>query len=101
MAAFRPAAGTRRVPGRGGPALLASFCLLLLAAPALAGEAGRVLEVVDGDTLRVRASGGGTLLVRLVGIDAPEKGHPSRNREYHSEESTRFLRSLCEGREVL
>ena len=48
--------------------------LLVLAAPAAAGElAGTVVGVHDGDTITVR-SDGGTRRIRLACIDAPELG---------------------------
>ncbi len=53
------------------------FALFLLAVPhGLAAETfpARVMGVVDGDTLRVSRKEGGTLKVRLYGIDCPEKG---------------------------
>ncbi|HWS14936.1 MAG TPA: hypothetical protein VN450_01975, partial [Candidatus Methylomirabilis sp.] len=59
---------------------LAGIILLLglLAAPAHGVETGVVVEVVDGDTLRVRMSGSAeAVAVRLIGIDAPERSHPS------------------------
>jgi micrococcal nuclease len=37
-------------------------------------ESATVLEVVDGDTLRVRLDDGRVESVRLIGIDAPERG---------------------------
>ena len=52
------------------------FAEILLTAPhALAAEtfSTRVVGVVDGDTLRVSRKEGGTLKVRLFGIDCPEK----------------------------
>lgn len=49
--------------------------VLLLAASALHAATwhGTVTHVTDGDTVRVRPSGGGaTVSIRLLGIDAPE-----------------------------
>ncbi|MBI5419262.1 MAG: thermonuclease family protein [Deltaproteobacteria bacterium] len=73
--------------------------LLLFATPALSEEIGRVVEVVDGDTLRVRV-GGEDRTVRLIGIDAPERSHPERPREYFGDESAEYLSSLLKGRSV-
>ena len=53
------------------------FAVIFLTAPhALTAETfpARVVEVVDGDTLRVMRTEGGTIKVRLFGIDCPEKG---------------------------
>ncbi len=72
---------------------------LLSAHPALALETGTVDEIVDGDTLRVR-SAGTILTVRLIGIDAPERSHPSRSAEFLAGESAAFLASLCAGKTV-
>lgn len=59
-----------------------------------------VLEVVDGDTVRVLL-GGDERTVRLIGVDAPEKGHPSRPVEFFGAESADILSSLCSGKDVL
>ena len=51
--------------------------LMILSATLLAIAAGapstaRVVEVVDGDTIKIQAPGGRVETVRLIGIDAPE-----------------------------
>jgi len=58
-----------------------------------------VEEVADGDTLVVRVDGE-TATVRLIGIDAPERGHPSLGREFLADEAAAFLSSLCLGKTV-
>jgi endonuclease YncB( thermonuclease family) len=80
--------------------LALSLALSLARAPAppdLAAEsAGRVTEVVDGDTLHVRLAGtdekagrkAGVVKVRLYGVDAPEKDQP------HGREAARALSAL-------
>ncbi|GAB4368701.1 MAG: hypothetical protein Kow00128_14280 [Deltaproteobacteria bacterium] len=55
---------------------------------------------MDGDTVRVRLHGEEET-VRLLGVDAPETGHPSRPEEYYGAEATRILSSLCAGKRVL
>jgi len=82
--------------------LAVSFLLLgLLACPAHGTGTGVVEEVVDGDTLRVRTSGSAeAVTVRLIGIDAPERGHPSLGKEFFSDESAAHLASLCRGKSV-
>ena len=82
--------------------LAVSFLLLcLLACPAHGTGTGVVEEVVDGDTLRVRTSGSAeAVTVRLIGIDAPERGHPSLGKEFLSDESASHLASLCRGKTV-
>ncbi len=76
------------------------MCLLLLAAGGLlAAEPAEVVQVVDGDTLRVRVADR-IESVRLIGIDAPERGARGREREVFARESSRFLRELAGGRRV-
>lgn len=55
---------------------------------------GRVLRVVDGDTLDVRLSSG-RIRVRLQGVDAPEHDQPG------GREATRFLRGHLNDRDVV
>jgi micrococcal nuclease len=72
----------------------------LLFPPAIrARETAKVVEVVDGDTLLV-LTGQETRAVRLIGIDAPERSHPSRPKEFLAEEAAATLASLCEGKTV-
>jgi micrococcal nuclease len=73
--------------------------LLPLAARGGAQETGTVEEVVDGDTLRVRIAGT-TSTVRLIGLDAPERSHPSKSKEFLADEAAGFLSSLCAGKTV-
>jgi len=81
--------------------LLAAFLFLLsfAAGGSLAAETGVVEEVVDGDTIRVQV-GGATATVRLIGIDAPERSHPSLGKEYFGDEAAAYLSSLCLGKTV-
>jgi micrococcal nuclease len=83
--------------------LVVFFLLLpgLLAGSASAAETGIVTEVVDGDTLRVRTAGSAeAVTVRLIGIDAPERSHPSLGKEFFSDEAASHLASLCRGKTV-
>lgn len=81
--------------------LLAALVFLLACAAGapLAAETGVVEEVSDGDTLRV-AVGGATATVRLIGIDAPERSHPTIGKEFYGDESAAHLSSLCLGKPV-
>jgi micrococcal nuclease len=92
-----------RLPFRRGKAraLLAALVLLLpLSLPVpLAAETAVVEEVLDGDTLRV-VVGGASEAVRLIGIDAPERSHPTIGKEYFGDESAAYLSSLCLGKTV-
>jgi micrococcal nuclease len=72
---------------------------LLFPAAIRAYESGKIVEVVDGDTLNVLA-GQETRAVRLIGMDAPERSHPSRPKEYLADEAAAALSSLCEGKTV-
>ena len=62
--------------------VIALLCLLAAAVAANASarptgaftQKGVVTEIVDGDTLRVRLAGGKSERVRLIGIDAAERG---------------------------
>src|SRR3990172_7948770 len=74
--------------------------LFLPPSPATAGERAHVLEVIDGDTILV-VSDQDLRTIRLIGIDAPEKGHPARPKEFGSDESAKYLSDLCEGKEIL
>ncbi len=95
----------RAIPG--GPRsgrerlLLAVFFLLLsfIRTAAFASETGVVLEVVDGDTLRVRLDGKAAT-VRLIGIDAPERSHPTLGKQFVADEAAAHLSSLCLGKTV-
>jgi len=89
--------------GKGLTSLAVFFLLLpgLLAGPASAAETGVVDQVVDGDTLRVRMAGSAeSVTVRLIGIDAPERSHPSLGKEFFSDEAAAHLASLCRGKTV-
>lgn len=67
------------------------------AIPADATEA-EVVEVVDGDTIKVRDAEGGraaeTETVRLIGIDTPETRDPNDPGECYGAEATAYSRSL-------
>jgi len=102
-------AGPDPATGRSLRRFAALLLLLATAAPPLPAasatatrerERATVLEVVDGDTVLLRLRGE-ERTVRLIGIDAPEKGHPSRPVEFFGAESARILSSLCAGRTVL
>jgi endonuclease YncB( thermonuclease family) len=80
--------------------LLPIFLLFLsLLAREAGAETGVVEEVVDGDTLVVRVAGEAAT-VRLIGVDAPERSHPSLGKEFLADESAAFVSSLCLGKKV-
>ncbi|MDQ4095832.1 MAG: thermonuclease family protein, partial [Actinomycetota bacterium] len=75
-------------------------------------EEATVLDVIDGDTLRVRvdavvpgpgaghATPGEAFDVRLLGIDTPETVKPGEEVECFGREASAAARALLEGREV-
>ena len=57
--------------------VIVAVAVLLLVSAAIAAETARVVEVVDGDTIKVELAG--TIeRVRLIGVDTPETVHPLR-----------------------
>ena len=56
-------------------------------------EEARVVEVVDGDTIRVDL-GGRQELVRMTGIDTPEVGGPYRDPECYGAEASALAKQL-------
>ncbi|MDW8059364.1 MAG: thermonuclease family protein [Thermomicrobium sp.] len=62
--------------------------------PAVAGERGRVVTVIDGDTFTVQTTRG-EVVVRLIGIDAPERGEDGRPAECYFREATATLLTLA------
>jgi micrococcal nuclease len=61
--------------------------------------AARVVEVVDGDTIRV-ALDGGEVPVRLIGIDTPERDGPFTEEECLGPQASRFTADALDGRDV-
>lgn len=59
-------------------------------------ESVTVRSVIDGDTFDLTDD----RRVRMLGIDAPEKGFKGKIAEPYSDESTAWLRDRVEGREV-
>jgi micrococcal nuclease len=59
-----------------------------------------VVEVVDGDTIKVQMDGQ-IYTVRYIGIDTPETKHPDRPIEWMGPQATEANRKLVEGETVL
>lgn len=79
---------------RGGRAALVT--LALLAAVPSSAAAQRVRQVIDGDTITVSGVG----VVRLLGVDAPEKHGGYRPSEPFGDAATAFMKRLLEGKDV-
>jgi len=62
-------------------------------------EVGKVVKVVDGDTLRVELPDR-IEKVRLLGLDTPEMGRKDRVAEHLAVEATAFVRQLADGKRV-
>ena len=60
---------------------------------------GRVMEVTDGDTIKVQ-TGRGVERVRLIGINAPEVDHSGPDDDCFGEESSDFLEEIVGNRMV-
>mgnify|MGYP001769760733 FL=1 len=58
------------------------------------GKGAQVLEVMDGDSIRVRTADARELVVRLYGVDAPEKDQP------FAQQSRAFTVNATQGTEV-
>jgi micrococcal nuclease len=99
----------RRLPSLGSILLLAAALAFLLlrngggGGSADAGLPDRVdalvVEVVDGDTARMRV-GGREESVRYIGIDTPESAIPGEPPECFGKRAARFNRGLVEGETV-
>ncbi len=76
--------------------LTAALLAWLLAGTAAPAAAQRVRQVIDGDTITVSGIG----VVRLLGVDAPEKTASYRASEPFGDAATRFMRTLVEGQVV-
>jgi micrococcal nuclease len=68
----------------------------LVAGCAAPAEAQRVRQVIDGDTITVSGVG----VVRLLGVDAPEKTGGYRESEPFGDAATRYMKGLLEGQDV-
>jgi micrococcal nuclease len=75
------------------PALVALALLAVLPGTA---AAQRVRQIIDGDTITVSGVG----VVRLLGVDAPEKTGGYRQSEPFGDAATSFMKRLLEGQTV-
>ena len=68
----------------------------IMAGAAVPAEAQRVRQVIDGDTITVSGVG----VVRLLGVDAPEKTGGYRQSEPYGDAATKFMKALVDGQVV-
>lgn len=61
--------------------------------------AANVVEVVDGDTIKVNVAGT-TYTVRYIGVDTPETVHPSKPVEWMGPEASQANKALVDGQTV-
>ncbi|GGA52815.1 hypothetical protein GCM10007416_27380 [Kroppenstedtia guangzhouensis] len=62
-------------------------------------EKGRVIRVIDGDTVVVEI-GGKEEKVRFIGVNTPETNHPKIGVEYYGKEASHYTKDRLEGKEV-
>lgn len=75
---------------------VAALLLVLVFGFVSDASAQRVRKVIDGDTITVSGVG----VVRLIGVDAPEKVSSYRQAEAFGNQATTFMRALVEGQIV-
>ena len=63
------------------------------------GDVGRVVKVVDGDTIHVQV-GGAREKVRYIGVDTPETKHPSKGVECFGQKASDFNARLVADEQV-
>jgi len=68
----------------------------LLSTLGLDEEYHKCISVADGDTLTLEGLG----TVRVVGVDTPEKNHPTLPVQFMSKEASVFTRKICLGKKV-
>ena len=64
-----------------------------------AGDEGRVLKVVDGDTIHVLVAGRREK-VRYIGVDTPETKHPTKGQQCYGPAASAFNERLVGGERV-
>lgn len=76
--------------------MIRAFLILLFLLPNLIGETltGKVIEVTDGDTIKILNDSKKVIRIRLAHIDTPEKGQP------YYKEAGEFLAKLVNGKQV-
>jgi micrococcal nuclease len=62
-------------------------------------DSGRVVKVVDGDTIHVQL-GGAREKVRYIGVDTPETKHPTKGVQCYGQQASQFNAGLVSGEQV-
>ncbi|RJQ33299.1 MAG: hypothetical protein C4562_01050 [Actinobacteria bacterium] len=62
-------------------------------------EYGQVVDVIDGDTIKVEINGS-LEKVRYIGVDTPETKHPTKSVQYFGREAFQFNKKLVDGKKV-
>jgi len=83
----------------GGFAAVGLASCLVLATLVYASEFGKVVRVVDGDTIKVRI-GRKVETVRLIGVDTPETVDPRRPVQYFGREASAFVKRMANHEQV-
>lgn len=68
--------------------------------PTPEGQRAQVVEIVDGDTIRVEIDGQ-TYTIRYIGVDTPETKHPEKPVEWMGPQATEANRELVGGETVI
>ena len=76
-----------------------SYHLVLINQPRLSDQTYRVVEVIDGDTIRAEI-GDKIEIVRLLGINTPEVENPYRHQECFGPEASEETKKLLTGKRV-
>ena len=66
----------------------------------IGGMQAEVLEVLDGDTVKVRLPSGRTKTVRVAEIDAPEVSHDKRGAQSGADDATKQLSDRISGKKI-
>ena len=62
-------------------------------------EVGKVVRVIDGDTIRFKIEGQHRT-VRLIGVDTPETKYPNKAVEYFGQEASDFTKAKLQDKTV-
>lgn len=84
------------------PVSVALLCTVtvVIAAPLPQQMSGQIIYVTDGDTVVIRDNNLEENAVRIMSIDAPEKGRRGKPGQRYSAKSRRHLAGLVDGRRV-